>query len=426
MKEDFLHFVWKHQKFSPKALQTSQGKPITVVRPGIHNQNDGPDFLQAELKIGELYWAGSVELHLKSSDWYRHQHQLDKAYDTVVLHVVWEDDIEVCLASGSLLPTLVLSNYILQDEVDKLDRYFNQQRSFIPCQDEFPRVANEILTLWKERLYIERLEAKAKRIQAILKETKNDWEAVLFILLAQNFGLNTNGASFFAVAKSIPFSVVRKIREDAQNLEALFLGQAGLISSRTPTAYAAILWERFTFLRGKYSLPLPPNEPFHFSRLRPHNFPTVRWVQLAQLYASSAQLFSRFFSPEGLHTNWLKTIGVSSFWETHFTFNKESKKRQKTLSDAFVELLKINTLIPLFFCYEKARGNDPSQKTIEWIRAVKKEKNSLVDGFMGLGAKAESALDSQALIQLKKNYCDPKKCLLCAVGVHLINHSPND
>ena len=241
MKEDFLHFVWKHQKFSPKALQSSQGKPITVVRPGIHNQNDGPDFLQAELKIGKLHWAGSVELHLKSSDWYRHQHQLDEAYDTVVLHVVWEDDIEVCLANGSLLPTLVLSNYIPQDEVDKLHRYFYQQRSFIPCQDEFPRVSNEILTLWKECLYIERLEAKAKRIQAILKETKNDWEAVLFILLAQNFGLNTNGASFFAVAKSIPFSVVRKIREDALNLEAIFLGQAGLISSKTPTAYAAIL-----------------------------------------------------------------------------------------------------------------------------------------------------------------------------------------
>ena len=426
MKEDFLHFLWKHQKFSPSTLVSSQGELITVIRPGIHNQNDGPDFLQAEIRIGELHWAGSVELHLKSSDWYRHQHQLDKAYDAVVLHVVWEDDIEVCLANGSLLPTLALSNYVSQNEVNKLHHYFKQHQSFIPCEDQFPTVSTEILTLWKERLYIERLEQKANRIQAVLKDTKNDWEAVLFVLLAQNFGLNTNGASFFAVAQSIPFTVVRKTREDVQNLEALFLGQAGLISSKTPTSYAALLWERFTFLQRKYSLPAPPQLPFYFSRLRPHNFPTIRWVQLAQLYASSAQLFSRFFSPDGLQTAWLKKSGVSVFWETHFTFNKESKQRQKNLSDSFVELLKINTLIPLYFCYERTMGNDPSEKTIEWIRTVKKEKNSLVNGFASLGAKVDSALDSQALIQLKKNYCDTKKCLLCAVGVHLINHPSDD
>ncbi len=249
MKEDFLHFVWKYQKFPPTSLKTSQNESIEVIRPGIHNQHDGPDFLQAELKIGTLFWAGSVEIHLKSSDWYRHQHQSNKAYDNVVLHVVWEDDIEVCLANGSLLPTLVLSTFISPKLIEKLTNYFKQKQSFIPCEDQFPHAPQEVLTLWKERLYIDRLEQKAKRIELLLKETENDWEAVLFVLLAKNFGLNINGASFFAVAQSIPFSVLRKLSGDVQNVEALFLGQAGLISARTPSSYATLLWERYTYLK---------------------------------------------------------------------------------------------------------------------------------------------------------------------------------
>ena len=425
MKEDFLHFVWKHQKFPLTTLKTSKNEAIEVIRPGIHNQHDGPDFLQAELKIGTLLWAGSVEIHLKSSDWYRHQHQSNKAYDNVVLHVVWEDDIEVCLANGSLLPTLVLSAYISPKLMDKLTHYFKQKQSFIPCEDQFPNIPQEVLNVWKERLYIDRLEQKAKRIERLLKETENDWEAVLFVLLAQNFGLNINGASFFAVAQSIPFTVLRKVSEEVQDVEALLLGQAGLISAQTPSAYATLLWERYTYLRAKYSLSMPPQVPFHFSRLRPHNFPTLRWAQLAQLYASSAQIFARFFTPQGLRINWLNKSGVSAFWKTHYSFNKASKERPKKLSTSFIELLKINTLIPLYFCYEKSKGNDASEKTIDFIRKVKPEKNRLLDGFITLGANLENALDTQALIQLKKNYCDTKKCLLCAVGVHLINH-PND
>ena len=422
MKEDFLHYVWKHQKFPLATLRTSQNESIEVIRPGFHNQHDGPDFLQAELKIGKLRWVGSVEIHQKSSDWYRHQHQLDKAYDSTVLHVVWEDDIEVCLANGTLLPTLVLSTFISPDLVAKLSHYFKQKQSFIPCEDQFSKVPQEVLNLWKERLYIDRLSEKATRIQLLLEETQNDWEALLFVLLAQNFGLNINGAAFFSVAKSISFGVLRKLREEVKDVEALFLGQAGLISAQTASPYGAFLWERFSYISVKHSLPTPPQVSFHFSRLRPHNFPTLRWAQLAQLYASTAQLFGRIFTPQGVETSWLTKSGVSLFWETHYSFNKTSKQRSKKLSTSFIELLKINTLIPLYFCHEKNKGNDPSEKTIDLIRRVKPEKNRLLDGFVDLGAKLESALDSQGLIQLKNNYCDTKKCLLCAVGVHLINH----
>ena len=421
MKEDFLHYVWKFQKFPYKDLKTTQGDFLQVIHPGFHNKYDGPDFKQAQLLVGALKWVGSVEVHLKSSDWYRHNHQLDQNYDTVILHVVWEDDVEVCREDGSVLPTLVLKHLVTKDLLLYYQEIFLKSPTFIPCESQLTHFPQPLFQLWKERLFVARLEEKSKRIQVLLKGYKNDWEAVLFYLLAQNFGLNVNGASFFALAKSIPFKVIRKLQQDKMALEALLFGQAGLLSAEMSSAYGASLWKEFQFLKCKFSLS-SPSISMQFMRLRPHNFPTIRLVQLASLYASSQQIFAKIFDGKTLNTQWMIRVGVSSFWKTHYTFEKSSQKRDKKISSSFVDLLKVNTLIPLAFCYHKAKGNDPTTVIFDLMQDIKPEKNTIIERFQALGIKVNNALDTQSLLELKKEYCQLKKCLLCNVGVYLLNH----
>jgi len=304
MKEDFLHYVWKFQKFPYRDLTTSQGDALKVIHVGIHNQHDGPDFKESQLIVGDLKWIGSVELHHKSSDWYRHNYHQDQNYDTVILHVVWEDDIEVCSEDGSVLPTLVLKNLVAKELLYYYQETFLKSSTFIPCESQVVHFPQPLFQLWKERLFVARLEEKSKRIQALLKAHKNDWEAVLFCLLARNFELNVNGASFFALAKSIPFRVIRKLQQDEKALEALLLGQAGLLSAEMSSVYGANLWKEYQYLKHKFSLSSPAIS-MQFMRLRPQNFPTIRLVQLASLYASTQQVFAKIFDGETLKTQWM-------------------------------------------------------------------------------------------------------------------------
>ena len=418
MKEDFLHYVWKHQKFS-FPLTTQQGQDIEVLANGWHNKHAGPDFSDAQILLDDLRWAGAVALHLRSSDWYRHGHQHDPAYDNVILHVVWEDDIEVCRNDGSLLPTLVLKSQVSPELLDRYSTAFSPQAQFIPCETEIDFLSKTNWLLWKERLYIECLEERSKRITQILGENKQDWEATLFVLLARNFGLNVNGEGFSQIAQSFPFAVVRKLQQNSRYLEALFIGQAGLIPEDTDIAYPKALQADYRFLKQKFGLKASKYS-LQFARLRPHNFPTIRWVQLAQLYAATPSVFSKLFNQGTLSTHWMEKIGVSSFWKNHYTFAKSSRSQPKKLTLAFIDLLKINTLIPFYFTHQKALGKDASEQIVAWIRLIKLERNSLVDRYKKLGVDAENALDSQALIHLYKNYCQPKKCLLCAVGNQLM------
>lgn len=418
MKEDFLHYVWKHQKVSAPLI-TEQGFPVRVLKPESHNKHGGPDFEYAELILNDLRWVGAIEIHLRSSDWYRHGHHNDPAYDTVILHVVWEDDVEVCRNDGTLMHTLALKKVVPAKLLNRYEITFKSTIKFIPCEHEIAQVEETHWVLWKERLYIERLEERSKRIHQLLVKTKQNWEAVLFVLLARNFGLNVNGEAFYQLALSIPFSVVRKLQNNGKHLEALFLGQAGLIPTSSDVAYVTLLRNDYTFLRQKFGLK-PIEERCQFSRLRPHNFPTIRLVQMAQLYAATSSVFSLIFGKGELQTKWMKNIAVSPFWRTHYTFNKTSKERSKKLTDAFVDLLVINTLIPYYFSHQKAHGKEVSEKILGWIRKIKLEKNSLVEKYRRLGILAENALDSQALIHLNKSYCQSKKCLLCAVGNQLM------
>ena len=240
-------------------------------------------------------------------------------------------------------------------------------------------------------------------------------------MLTQNFGLNVNGESFFELAKSIPFKVIRKLQQEKMALEALFMWQAGLLSPDLPSAYGIRLWKEFNFLKHKFALSSPPIS-MQFMRLRPDNFPTIRLAQLAGLYAFSQQIFAKILDRKILNTKWITKVGVSSYWTTHYTLGKASRKRNKNISSAFVDLLKVNTLIPLYFCYNKSQGKDPTAIVFDMMHEIKPEKNTIVEGFKALGVEANNALDTQSFLQLKKYYCQAKKCLLCPVGVHLLNH----
>lgn len=295
MREDFLHFVWKFQKFPFHKLNTTSRDALVVVHPGIANKHDGPDFLSAKIQIGDLLWVGAVEIHLSSADWYRHQHQNNPLYDNVILHVVWQDKLEVLAKNGKPLPTLCLENVVSPLLLEKHQRTFQNESDFIPCENYSNKFPKERWRIYTERLYFERLEQRTERIAELCHQEKNDWEAVLFVLLAKNFGLNVNGTAFLQVASELPFSVIRKLQSSAEDLEALFLGYSGLLHLGEKTTYGQKLLKQYAFFQHKFNLPKTTHFSFSFVRLRPPNFPTLRWVQLAQLLASEKGLLSRFF-----------------------------------------------------------------------------------------------------------------------------------
>lgn len=420
MQEDFLHYLWKHKAFETFSLKTTDGEAIAIKHLGQHNFNSGPDFFNSQLIIGEQLWAGNVEIHLKSSDWYVHNHERDKAYDNVILHVVWEHDTEIFRKDNSEIPTLELKHYVDNNLLNKYERLL-QSKSWINCEVDFPDVDNFLLNNWLERLFIERLERKSNDIQKLLKESNNDWEAVLFKMLLKNFGLKVNGESFLSVANSIDYSIIRKVQNDVREMEALLLGQSRLLEEDVQEANYADLKHRFQFIKQKFNLNNQGVIPLQFFRLRPPNFPTIRLSQFANLYNLEHQLFSKVIKlkeKEGFYK--LFKIGVTDFWMTRYTFKKTSKISKKRLTKSFIDLLIINTIIPLKFSFAKAQGQIIIDDLFALVRQIKIENNSIVNKFLELKPIEKNALNSQALLQLKQNYCDKNKCLQCAIGNSLI------
>mgnify|MGYP003636505497 CR=1 FL=1 len=424
MQEDFLHYIWKHKKFQTTNLKTEAGEAVLLTSVGEHNLNAGPDFFNAQLKIGNQFWAGNVEIHVKSSDWFLHNHEQDEAYDNVILHVVWEHDTEVFRKDNTVIPTLELKNIL---EVSVLNNYkslFGKQNKWINCENDFEAIDRFVLENWMERLYFERLERKAKTIEVLLKDSKNDWEAVLFKMLTKNFGLKVNGESFFSLAQSIDFSIIRKTQSKQETLEALLFGQAGLLEQDVQNGYYLNLLKEYQFLKQKFTLENTQVLLLHFFRLRPPNFPTIRLSQLASLYNKHQNLFSKMIETNSLDDFYdLFKVATSVFWETHYTFQKESKISKKTLSKSFIDLLLINTVLPIKFCYAKQKGEEVDADILKIAMAITSEKNSIINAFNSLKKVSKSSLESQALIQLKTEYCNKNKCLKCAIGNTLISRN---
>jgi len=420
MQEDFLHYIWKHKAFDTKNLKTVNGESVSIKKLGEHNHNAGPDFFNAQLSVDNQVWAGNVEIHIKSSDWYVHNHEVDKAYDNVILHVVWEHDTEIFRKNNSEIPTLELKHYVNKSLLGNYQKLM-QSKSWINCESNFPEVHDFLLNNWLDRLYIERLEQKSEVIEQLLEQSSNDWEAVLFKMLLKNFGLKVNGESFSSLASSFDFFLLRKIQNDVLDIEALLFGQSNLLEEDVQDVYYLDLKERYKFLKQKFKLNNQGVLPVQFFRLRPPNFPSIRLSQFANLCALEQNLFSRVidFKTKADYYNLLKKE-VTDFWKTHYTFSKVSKKSKKQLTESFIDLIIINTIIPLKFSYAKSQGKFIDEDLFKLIKQIKMEKNSIVSRFLDIKKIEKNALNSQALLQLKSQYCDKNKCLRCAVGNSLI------
>ena len=423
MKEDFLHYLWKFKKFDTLNLKTSNGEEIVIVNVGHYLELAGPDFFNAQIIIGDQKWAGNVEIHLKSSDWYVHHHERDVNYENVILHVVWEHDTEIFRKNNSEIPVLELRQYVDTATIANYQSLVSP-KSWIFCEKQLNEIDDFTLKNWQERLFFERLERKSKPIFELLEQTNQDWEAVLFCLLAKNFGLNTNGELFLKIAQSIPFSVIRKESFEVENLEALLLGSAGVLDTEKEDTYYKDLKFRYFYLLQKYQLEKNSTEPVQFFKHRPDNFPTIRLSQLANLYHSQQNLFTIISTSNSLVTIY-KTfeVAVSAYWQNHYQFDKESPKKLKKLSKSFVDLIVINTIIPLQFAFAKSQGKENSEDLMQLLNAVAPEKNAIVDKFGSFGINPKNAFESQSLLQLKNEYCNKSRCLECAIGMELLKKS---
>lgn len=345
----------------------------------------------------------------------------DPVYDNVILHVVWEHDTEVFRKDNTPIPTLVLKDFVDTGLLSNYSNLMDKHNLWINCENDFASVDGFVLNHWKERLFFERLERKSNEIQQLLNTSKNDWEAVLFAMLAKNFGLKVNGEAFLSMARSLEFSIVRKTRHNQLGLEALFLGQAGLLTPDLEDAYYNKLKSEYHFLSQKFNLKNSQVMPVQFFRLRPPNFPTIRLSQLASLYHQNPNLFSRVNAARNVDEFYkIFSVTTSGYWKTHYTFQKTSKTSEKKLTKSFIDLLVINTVLPLRLSYAKQQGEEVGELVAKIATAIASEKNSIVNAFNKLKAVSRSALDSQALIQLKTMYCDKNKCLHCAIGNQLL------
>lgn len=423
MREDLLHYVWKSQRFPKTELTSSSSNSISVIHPGQHNSSSGPDFFNARICIDGQEWAGNVEIHLKSSDWYAHHHEQDVNYNNVILHVVWEDDAPIFRKDGTAIPTLVLKDYIEPRVLHSYQKLvYNKKYKFANCEGVATEVDEMIWGSWHQRLFVERLEQKSKLVREYLAQSNNDWEAMLFIMLMKNFGLNKNGNSFLAVARHMDFGIIKKVRADLLQLESFFYGTIGFLEDENiRDEYYLKMQTEFKYLKHKFRLTPYNGERPVFYGLRPLNFPTIRLSQLSNLLHGQPNLFGKVMDAKTLKDFYLLLqVNASDYWNTHYTFGKPSSKRKKGISKNFIHLLLINTIVPLRFWYAKFRGKDETEELMDLMMELPPENNAIIEGYKGMGVLSESAFESQAKIELFNGYCSHNRCLNCHIGVHLL------
>lgn len=423
MREDLLHYIWRYGKYPKHDLKSSKGEKIAVLNSGTYNELSGPDFFNAQIRIGNQLWAGNVEIHINSSDWYAHRHEEDANYANVILHVVWNDDVSVFSNNDTEIPTLELKHYIEPGLLETYRELMTEKaKGFINCDKDISTIREIDFKNWLDRLFIERLEEKSKVILNLLEQSNNDWEKVLFIMLLKNFGSKINGEAFFQVGKQLDFSIVRHLVGKPLELESLLFGLAGLLeSNEIGDSYYLELQKSFQYLSHKYGIDRQYKIRASFFKLRPANFPTIRLSQVAKLYSSTNNLFSQLMQCEGDEIYKLFHLSASEYWENHYSFGKVSRKTKKVLTRKTIELLIINTILPLQFCYQRYKGNIQEDLSFSIINGIKEEKNGIIENFKKLNVEINSAKDSQSVLQLHNNYCTRNKCLQCAVGTRLLN-----
>jgi curved DNA-binding protein CbpA len=422
MTEDFLHYVWKFRLFDMNDLKTDEGEDLMIVKTGEHNSHAGADFFNSKIKIGTTLWAGNVEIHLQTDDWNKHNHQHDKAYNNVILHVVYDSDSSAIIIDKRLIPVLELKGKIKRKIWDNYEELI-ENKDWIPCEKQIKTVDRFTIDNWLERILIERLERKTGEILTSLNQNNNNWEETFYRYLAKNFGYKINALPFELLAKSIPNSILAKHKDNINQIEALLFGQAGMLNDDLNDEYYNRLKKEYEFLKHKHNL-LPIDESlWKFLRLRPVGFPSVRIAQFAQLINHSSHLFSKVLEVRStLELSKLFNVATSDYWDEHYTFGKNSVTKSKHLGKDFINNIIINTIVPFLFVYGKKKGeNKQADKAFRFLEELAPEKNSILTKWKEIGIVAKNSYQSQALLELKNEYCLPKKCLTCSIGNKILN-----
>ena len=420
--EQLLHYVWKHKIFPLKELKTTTGQQVEVIDTGLANTDAGPDFFNAKLKLDGVLWIGNIEIHERSSDWFKHGHHADAGYNSVILHIASEIDTEISRSNGERIPQIQL---ICPEAVRTNYKELLETDSYPPCYRIIPSLPPFTAHSWMTALQMERFEQKATLLNERLKRCQGNWEDAFFITLARNFGFGLNGDAFETWAHRLPFRAVDKHRDDLFQIEAIFFGQAGILEDSDGDGYYLRLKKEYTYLQHKFGLIPMDASLWRFLRLRPANFPHIRIAQLACLYHRAYGLLSRIMETETLQgVRDILKGGTSEYWLTHYTFGGSSPSRPKTLSNTSLDLLIINTVVTFLYAYGLHKGNRVlCARAGSFLEELKAENNYITRMWEQCGMKASNAADSQALIQLKKEYCDKKKCLYCRIGYEYLKRS---
>ena len=417
-----MQYVWKHRLWRSEDMVTNTGKKVRVVDPGLLNTDAGPDFFNAKIEIDGHMWVGNVEMHYRATDWKRHHHDSDKAYDSVILHVVAKDDAPVRRTNGELIPQLVL----------EVSPQFNADYASlvgatieVPCATKIKQVPHLTIVEWVEGLAFERLHGKVERIHQLLDSFNGSWEDVCYVTLARNFGFGINNDAFERLARRTPLRLLGKHSDSVLQIEALLFGQAGMLDAQKPgmDSYYNQLCTEYALLSNKFQLTPMEKESWKLFRIRPQNFPYRRIAMLAQFIEGGFRMMNRILEAEGeKEMRALFEMELSGYWTKHYTFGKPNERATATLSRSSIDIILINTVAPLLYAYGELTGNyEMTDKAIKLLEDLRAENNSIVSHFVAYGIDCPDALTSQALVQLKREYCDARKCIYCKIGHHLLS-----
>lgn len=421
--EDFLHYIWKFSLYNKLELATANGETLQTLSPGLHHHHSGPDFQQAKIKIGDTLWVGNVEIHIRASDWNRHNHSNDATYNNVILHVVYKNDAEIWNEAGLQMPVLVLEDRIPEELLLRYQNLMFAEQVAFPCEKIIHRVDELTVQNWLDRMLIQRLEEKSARVTEILALLKGNWEETFYQLLAANFGFKVNALPFELLAKSLPLPVLAKHTDNLLQTEALLFGQAGFLNDEISDPYFLSLQKEYGFLKQKYGLVSVEKHLWKFLRLRPPNFPTIRIAQFAALMHRNNRFLAEIMQIENIEKTdaFFTGINPSAYWLDHYQFGKTAKSCSKLLGRASVENILINTVAVMLFAFGNENQSEKHRdKSILLLENLPCENNFIISSFISAGIKVGSAGNSQALIELKNGFCNPKRCLECGIGHKLL------
>ncbi len=420
MNENLLHYIWQFCHFDINSLLTTKQQRISILKVGVHNFDAGPDFKSSQIRIENLVWNGDIEIHLNSSDWNKHRHHYNEKYNSVILHVVWNHDTEVYNSSGDEIPCLELCSIVDRSLLGRYEQLMNSKTKII-CEPYIGELDSFQVNQFLERLLVERLEEKTSQFIKEFEIDKNNWENTFYNALFYTIGLRVNSTSMLALSKQLPLSILQKHKNNIFQIEALLFGTAGFLE-KVKDDYSVSLKNEYSFLKHKYRLKKLKESDWMFMRLRPSSFPTVRLAQLAMLIHKNTHLFSKVLEAQTLdEIRRLFKSSVSEYWLTHYHFNKESVRRKKTFGKEVINSIVINAICPMLFAYSKRKSALTFQDlAIQYLEECKAENNYVIRQYSSISISPKSAAQSQALLQLKRKYCESKKCLNCNIGNQLL------